>query len=84
LADAKRKEDIWEYYGLSPSENLFILQLPILKGQGKSGSRLTKFSSGSSMESKEIHRTEPLQFFYLSVLEVAEYIPEAEEVFPRI
>ncbi len=79
---AKRKEEIWDYYGLSPSENLSIIQLPILKGQGKVRITVNEvFLWAAFWKAKRIHRIEPLQFFYLSVLEVAEFFLKRRRVF---
>jgi glycosyltransferase involved in cell wall biosynthesis len=80
---AKRKEDIWDYYGLSPSENLSIIQLPILKGQGKVRITVNEvFLRAALWKAKRIHRTEPFQVFYLSVLEVAEFFLKRRRSFP--
>ena len=80
---AKRKDEIWDYYGLSPSENLSILQLPVLKGQGKVRITVNEvFLRAALWRAKRIHRTEPLQFFYLSVLKVAEYFLKRRRSFP--
>jgi glycosyltransferase involved in cell wall biosynthesis len=80
---AKRIEDIWEYYGLSPSENLSIIQLPILKGQGKVRITVNEvFLRTALWKAKRINRTESLQFFYLSVLEVAEFFLKRRRSFP--
>lgn len=80
---AGRKEDIWGYYGLSPSENLPILQLPILKGQGKVRITVNEvFLRAALWRAKKIQRIEPLHVFYLSVLEVAEYFLKRRRSFP--
>lgn len=75
-------DDIWDYYGFSPSENLSLIQLPILKGQGKVRITVNEvFLWAAFWKAKRIHRTEPFQNFYLSVLEVAEFFLKRRRFF---
>ncbi len=82
---AKRKEDIWDYYGLSPAENFSIIQLPMLKWQGKVRITINEvFLRAAFWEAKRIQRTEPFQVFYLSVLETAKFFLKRRRFFPGV
>ena len=82
---AKRLEDIWEYYDLSPSENFSIIQLPLWKWQGKLRITVNEiFLRAAFGEAKRIQRAEPFQVFYLSVLEVAKFFLKRRRFFPGI
>jgi glycosyltransferase involved in cell wall biosynthesis len=82
---AKRKEDIWDYYGLSPSENFSIIQLPMLKWLGKVRITVNEiFLRAAFGEANRINRAEPFQVFYLSVLEAAKFFLERRRFFPGV
>jgi len=76
------KEEIWDYYGVSPSENLSIVQLPILKGQGRIRITVNQvFLWAAFLAARKIHRTEPIRVFYFSVLEVAGFFLKRRKSF---
>lgn len=82
---AKKKEDIWDYYGLSPSENFSIIQLPMLKWQGKLRITVNEvFLRAAFGEANRINRTDPFQVFYLSVLEAAKFFLKRRKFFPGV
>jgi len=82
---AKRKEDIWDYYGLSPSENFSIIQLPMLKWQGKVRITVNEvFLRAAFWEANRINRAEPFQVFYFSVLEAAKFFLKRRRFFPGV
>jgi glycosyltransferase involved in cell wall biosynthesis len=81
---AAEKDVLWDYYGLSPSNNLCLIQLPILKGQGKVRITVNEvFLWAAFWATKRINRNEALPVFYLSVLEVAEFFLKRRGSFPR-
>jgi glycosyltransferase involved in cell wall biosynthesis len=80
---ATGKDEIWDYYGVSPSENLSIVQLPILKGQGRIRITVNNvFLWAAFLAARKIYRVEPIRVFYFSVLEVAGFFLKRRKSFP--
>jgi glycosyltransferase involved in cell wall biosynthesis len=79
---AAGEEGIWDYYGVSPSGNLSILQLPVLKGQGRIRITVNEvFLWAAFLAACKIQRVEPIRVFYFSVLEVAGFFLKRRKSF---
>ncbi len=80
---AKTLSEILDYYDVSLSENLAIIQVPILKGQGRIRITINAIFLWSAFrKAARIARVEPIQVFYFSVLEVADYFLKRKDFFP--
>ena len=79
----ENEERILEYYGVSPSARLSIIQLPILRGEGR-----IRFSANSVflwaafLKARRITRVDPIEVFYFSVLKVADFFLQRRRHFP--
>lgn len=80
---AARVEEILNYYGVSPTKNLSIFQLPILRGRGHIRITINQvFLWAAFWKAWRIHRKEPIQIFYFSVLQGADFFLRMKRFFP--
>lgn len=81
---AKKDEEIYNYYGIPPSANLQILQVPILRGNGPIRITVNEvFLWSAFWKARGIAREEPLAVLYFSVLEVADFFLKRRKCFPQ-
>ncbi len=80
----KKDEEIYNYYGIPPSANLRILQVPILRGTGSIRITINEvFLWSAFWKARGIAREEPLAVLYFSVLEVADFFLKRRKYFPQ-
>lgn len=81
---AKKDVEICKYYGVPPSANLRILQVPILRGNGSIRITVNEvFLWSAFWKARGIARKEPLAVLYFSVLEVADFFLKRRKYFPQ-
>lgn len=74
---------ILEYYGVRPSEGLSIIQLPVLRGEGRIRISANQvFLWAAFLKARLLNRMEPIQVFYFSVLRVADFFLRRKKHFP--
>lgn len=74
---------ILDYYGISPAKGLSIVQLPILRGEGRLRFSANQvFLWAAFLKTRRIARVEPIQVFYFSVLKVADFFLRRRRYFP--
>ncbi len=79
----EKEERILEYYGVSPSAGLSIIQLPILRGEGRIRFSANQvFLWAAFLKARRIARVDPIQVFYFSVLKVADFFLRRKRYFP--
>jgi glycosyltransferase involved in cell wall biosynthesis len=80
----EKEERILEYYGIMPSDGLSIIQLPILRGEGRIRISTNQvFLWAALFRAMLLKRIEPIQVFYFSVLEVADFFLKRKGFFPN-
>ncbi len=80
---AARVEAILNYYGVSPTKNLSIVQLPILRGRGHIRITINQvFFWAAFWKAWSINRKEPIRIFYFSVLQGADFFLRMKRFFP--
>ena len=79
----EKERRILDYYGVSPSAGLSIVQLPILRREGRIRFSANQvFLWAAFLKSRHIARVEPIQVFYFSVLKVADFFLRRRKCFP--
>jgi len=79
----EKEERLLDYYGLSPAAGLSIIQLPILRGEGRIRFSANQvFFWAAFLKARRIARVDPIQVFYFSVLKVADFFLRRRRHFP--